>query len=167
MVSVAPSRNNYKKSCSVVLKALVDANYRFLWIDVGGYGHMSDAQIFIASELKECSEEACDDVDVPYFFLGDDAFPLRDYMMKPYSRRGLSREEARISRGRRVVENAFGITASFWRCMLMPMQVTPEVDRLTVEAYVILHNIMRMGYPQIQNVELDGEDDEHNLIPGK
>ena len=111
--------------------------------------------------LKECIEEAVidlrapapmpsDDVDVPYFFLGDDAFPLRDYMAKPYSRRGLSREEASISRGRRVVENAFGIMTSRWRCMLMPMQVTPEVGRLNVEACVIFDNIMRMRYPQMQ-----------------
>lgn len=173
---------NYKKFCSVVLMALVDANYRFLWIDVGGYGHMSDSQIFNASELKECIEQGMlnlpppapmpnDDVELPYFFLGDDAFALRNYMMKPYSRRGLSREEAifnyRISRGRRVVENAFGILASRWRCMLTPMQVTPEVGRLNVEASVILHNIMRMRYPQMQNAEMDKEDEDHNLIPGE
>lgn len=36
---------NYKKFCSIILLALVDANYKFLWIDVGGFGHQSDAQV--------------------------------------------------------------------------------------------------------------------------
>ena len=51
--------------------------------------------------------------------------------------------------------------------MLTPMQVTPEVGRLNVEASVILHNIMRMRYPQMQNAEMDKEDEDHNLIPGE
>ena len=44
---------NYKGFYSIVLMSLVDANYTFLWCDVGGAGHMSDVQIFNGSELKE------------------------------------------------------------------------------------------------------------------
>jgi hypothetical protein len=40
---------NYKGFFSIVLMGLVDADYKFFWADVGGYGHMSDAQIFNAS----------------------------------------------------------------------------------------------------------------------
>ena len=47
---------NYKGFYSIVLMSLVDANYRFLWCDVGGAGHMSDAQIFNGSELKEAMD---------------------------------------------------------------------------------------------------------------
>ena len=34
---------NYKKFCSVVLLASVDADYKFIWIDIGGFGHQSDS----------------------------------------------------------------------------------------------------------------------------
>ncbi|XP_052770767.1 uncharacterized protein LOC128210457 [Mya arenaria] len=146
------------------------------------YNYKKFCSLISASELKESVKQGMlnlpapapmpnDDVEFPFFFLVDDAFALRNYMMKPYSRRGLSREEVilnyRISRGRRVVENAYGILASRWRCMLTPMQVIPEVGRLNVEASVILHNIMRMRYPQMQNAEMDKEDEDHNLIPGE
>ena len=48
---------NYKGFFSVVLMALVDGDYKFLWVDISGYGSMSDAQIFNDSELKECLED--------------------------------------------------------------------------------------------------------------
>ncbi|XP_014675989.1 PREDICTED: putative nuclease HARBI1 [Priapulus caudatus] len=133
--------HTYKGFFSVVLMALVDADYKFVWIDVGGYGSQSDAQIYNESELKDCLEDGSigfpdpdplpnDDRNMPYFFLGDDAFGLRTYLMKPYSHRGKTREEMitnyRISRGRRVVENAFGILAQRWQLLLTTMQQAPK-----------------------------------------
>lgn len=118
---------NYKGFYSVVLMALVDADYKFIWADVGGTGSASDAQIYNDSELRECAEDGTlgfpdpehipnDYQDVPYYFIGDDAFALRPTMMKPYSHRGLTNDERvfnyRLSRARRVVENSFGILAN-------------------------------------------------------
>ena len=44
---------NYKGFFSLVLLALVDAEYRFLWIDCGSSGLYSDAQIFNRSLLRD------------------------------------------------------------------------------------------------------------------
>ena len=48
---------NYKGFFSVVLFALVDANYTFILADIGGTGFASDAQIYNESELKEKLEK--------------------------------------------------------------------------------------------------------------
>lgn len=42
---------NYKKTFSVVLLANVDANYKFITIDVGSMGRFIDGFIFANSEL--------------------------------------------------------------------------------------------------------------------
>ncbi|XP_041366800.1 putative nuclease HARBI1 [Gigantopelta aegis] len=153
---------NYKGFFSVVLMAVVDADYKFMWIDVGGFGSQSDAQIYNQSELKECLEDGSiglpppsllpnDIQDFPYFLLGDDAFGLRTYLMKSYSGRQLTREEMianyRISRARRVVENAFGIMAQRWRVLLSTMQQMPVTVQTIVEACVCLHNFIRLRNP--------------------
>ena len=54
--------------------------------------------------------------DLYYFLLSDDTFALMPWLVKPYSRRQLTKEQRMgnysIFRSRRVVENAFGILAS-------------------------------------------------------
>ena len=103
---------------SIVMLALVDGQYKFRWVDAGTAGSCSDAQIFNACQLKRIEDGRIGfpdpatqgGRDVPYFTLADDAFALKIWVMKPYGRRMLTREERianyRISRARRVVENA-------------------------------------------------------------
>ncbi len=43
---------NYKKFHSIVFMALVDADYKFIGIDVGADGSASDAQIFICKNIE-------------------------------------------------------------------------------------------------------------------
>ena len=49
---------------------------------------------------------------VPHVLVGDDAFPLTSYMMKPYPQTGLNEEKRifnyRLSRCRCISDNAFG-----------------------------------------------------------
>lgn len=73
---------NYKKFFSIVLFALVDYEYKFVWVDLGGRGAVGDAQIWNESDLKEALVDdrlnipqptslSGDNEDVPYFFIGE------------------------------------------------------------------------------------------------
>jgi hypothetical protein len=59
------------------------------------------------------------DEALPFVFVADEAFPLKTYIMKPYAHRGMNDTEKvfnyRLSRARRIVENAFGIMAARFR----------------------------------------------------
>ena len=44
---------NYKSFFPLVLLALVDADYRFLWVDVGSSGSLSEGQIFNISKMNK------------------------------------------------------------------------------------------------------------------
>jgi hypothetical protein len=65
-----------------------------------------------------------------YVLVGEDAFPLMENLMKPLSHRTLKKEEAiynyRLSRARRIVENAFGILSCRFRILLREINVSPK-----------------------------------------
>ena len=170
--------HNYKGFFSIVMLALVDGQYKFRWVDVGTEGSCSDGQIFNASQLKRRIEDGRIGFpdpapitqggrDVPYFILADDAFALKTWLMKPYGRRMLTREERianyRISRGRRVVENAFGILVSRFRVMRTTIELPPATVREVVLTCVVLHNILRSQYQGQPGGQQPGEDDDDDV----
>ena len=77
--------------------ALVDADYRFVYVDIGDYGSNSDSGIFKSSlfgqalvngELNLPGPKALPNYPeggvLPYCFVVDEAFPLRLDLMKPF-----------------------------------------------------------------------------------
>lgn len=173
---------NYKHSFSVVLMALVDHDYKFLYCDVGCNGRISDGGVFRGCSLQESLEKKTADIPVPaalpgderpvpYAIIGDEAFPLKEYLMKPYPHRHQSLEQRifnyRLSRARRVVENAFGILANRFRVLLTHIALSPEKVEKIVMACCALHNFLRMesGDSYLSTL-IDRENDSRELIPG-
>lgn len=149
---------NYKHSFSIVLMGIVNANYEFLFVDVGANGRVSDGGVFSNTAFYEklVKKDLCipepdnlpsTKVKMPYVFVADDAFPLMENLMKPFSKRNLTKEEMiynyRVSRSRRIIENAFGILASRFRILLNHINLCPEKTITVVLACCHLHNLLR------------------------
>lgn len=95
---------NYKRTHSIVLLALVDSNYKFISVNVGSYGRNSDGNIFAKSKLGRLLEQGRLNIPmdipltesgepIPYVIVGDEAFPLKAYLMRPYSRNTIQGNE--------------------------------------------------------------------------
>ena len=114
-----------KHSFSVFLLALVDALYKFTIVDIESYGRNSNGGISAHSkrgkylethlgipEDKQLPGTSC---LAPHIIVGDEAFPLKTYLTRPYPRtpsKGDNEKSIfnyRLSRARRVLENSFGI----------------------------------------------------------
>lgn len=86
---------------------------------------------------------------MPYVIVADEAFPLKSYIMRPYSRVSVTGNERnkifnyRLSRARRVVENAFGTLSARWRVFRTVIQVIQpkSVDKIVLAA-CCLHNML-------------------------
>lgn len=176
---------NYKSTFSIVLFALVDANYNFLYVDAGGQGRISDGGIFKncslykkleKNDLKFPEAEPLHNKqrEIPYFFVGDEAFALTNTLMKPYSgvhpKGSLQRVfNYRLSRARRVVENVFGIVSAVFRVLRKPILIGPEKAALIVMTVAHLHNFLRKSSTSCQIYtprDMFDTEVEGHIIPG-
>lgn len=166
---------NYKDQHSIVLLAMIDAKYNFKYINVGTNGRISDGGVFWQSDLAKAVEKNLlkfpedkplpgRSIAMPYVILADAAFTLSRHILKPYPFKGLTKEQRifnyRLSRGRRVVENAFGILANRFRILLTTIALHPEKAKLITQACCALHNFL-----QNENcVEYIGNNPEEEII---
>ena len=172
---------NYKHTFSVVLMAMVDADYKCICIDVGGYGGNSDGGIFANSNLGRALQagqldvpppsplpSAADLGPLPYVAVGDEAFPMKPYLLRPYSGRRLPEDlrvfNYRLSRARRIVENAFAILRQRWRIYTGRVQLAPDTADSVIKATCMLHNFLRCATMRGDDPggELDYDDDEED-----
>lgn len=165
--------------------AIADANYKFLHIDVGAYGSEGDASVFLNSEfgrnivqntIELPADTSIGSVNMPFVLVGDDAFPLVDRIMKPFTPpRGGTLTDAenifnyRLSRARRCVENAFGILTSKFICLGRPLLCSPARAQKIVSACCVLHNYFLKNLKGLYCPPslTDHYDDNGHLIEGE
>lgn len=137
--------------------AVIDARYRFIMVDVGANGRACDAGIFAGSAIADALERNTVHIptpqplpgrvnNVPFVIVGDDAFGLKPHIMKPFPGRDSEDFERifnyRLSRARRVSENAFGILAKRFRVLDNRMKLSAEKCTIVVNACIVLHNYL-------------------------
>jgi len=177
---------NYKGTFSIVLMAVVNANYSFTFVDIGCQGRISDSGVLRntsffkkldTDKLKLPHEEILPNTDVslPYVFVTDAAFPLSTNMMKPYSgvyEKGNAKRifNYRLSRARRVVENVFGIMVSVFRVFRGPILLEPEKVTTITMTCVLLHNFLRRSKSSSSFYTppgiFDSESNDGSIVPG-
>lgn len=138
--------------------ATVNANYEFILVDVGTNGRVSDGGVLENTDffhklmnnslnIPYPKEVGPNKIILPYVFIGDEAFALRQNFMKPYNARELDYSKKifnyRLSRARNVVEIAFGILAARFRLLHTQINMKEKTVELAVLACCILHNYLR------------------------
>lgn len=148
--------HNFKNFYSIVLMALVDSQYRFIWGSCGFPGNSHDAIIFQSTNLWNSIQDGLlpsvgkvvGEENVPPLILGDSAFPLRTWLMKPYTNAVLSPQQRyfnyRLSRARMVTEGAYGQLKGRWRVLLRKNESNKGTVRITALACMVLHNVCIM-----------------------
>ena len=172
---------NYKKFHSIVLMAVADANYKFLYVDIGAEGSAGDGGTWFKCSLHDAIEQkrvgfpdaSClpgDDTPIPFHIVADDAFGLKTWLMKPYSHQSQVYEEKiynyRLSRARRVVENAFGLLQARFRVFATTMLIRPEIVKTVTMCGCVLHNLILDRQPQFYPQEIDMENADHTVNAG-
>lgn len=161
---------NFKGYNSVQLMACADADGCFTTIDVGDLGRNSDGGVFRSSRLGRWLDRGelnlpppqplpfdGNQISFPFFFVGDEAFPLKTYLMRPYPRADLTDEKRifnfRLTLGRKTVECAFGMLTSKFRVFEVPIACSEKVVKSIIASACVLHNYIRKseGVPYTPN----------------
>lgn len=153
-------------------------------MNVGVNGRVSDGGVFRDSDFAKLLNNAQNPLNVPqdkslpgmnepipYVVLADAAFPLQNHILKPYPSRNLSHDERicnyRISRGRRVVENVFGILANKFRVLLTQIHLPVETVQNITLACCVLHNYLIKQNAAYLYTDINNENIEHTIRPAE
>lgn len=167
---------DYKGNNSVILLAVIGPRYEVLWADMGTNGRASDGTIWQRSDFRSSLSSETNPLNipvavplpgrtlpVPYVITGDDAFGLTKYLMKPYPQTGLTAEQRvfnyRLSRMRRISENAFGIIVNRWRVFRAPINLQPDkVTKITLAALTLHNYLLSESQTESSGHSADAED---------
>ena len=115
----------------MVFLVICDAKHCLTYFDFGQFGSTNDSSVLRSSGLYKAFEENKFNVPalmeaegfedpLPYFLLGDEIFPLKTWLIRPFPGSLDNSQKIlnyRVSRARRTIKNAFGILMARWQIL--------------------------------------------------
>lgn len=150
----------YFKYFSTNLLAICDALKSFIYVDIGSYGQQTDGGVLFHStfgkrldlnklNLPPPAHLPHTNIDLPFFFIADSAFPLKENLLTPYAGNPLNLSDVQRNfnneqcSGRKIIENAFAILVRRWEVFSGPIEMHPNnVDKI-LKAAIVLHNYIK------------------------
>ena len=132
-------------------------SYECLYADVGTNGRVSDGSVWNKCGFSKALENQELSIPnprclpegvqrIPFVLIVEDAFALRNHMMKLYPYQNLKTERRvhnyRHSRARRISENLFGILANRWRIYHTVMLLDAKAVKSVTLATLALNNML-------------------------
>jgi hypothetical protein len=143
---------NYKSFHSMNVFGMADENLCFILIDVGAYGRENDSSVFSNSIFGMAFSSG--DLNVPpmrnipgtsisisLYFVGDEAFPLKSNLMRPFLRRELDFTKTvfsdKLSSTRQTNERAFGLLTKKFGIFQKAFETNVEVTGVQSKVHVL------------------------------
>lgn len=141
----------------VAVIASCDSRYCFTTIDLANYGRKNEIYNFppgsFCSQLTNNTLHLPDGVPLtdtkysfPYYFIGDEKFPLNKHLMTPYTGPMSTMEREyfndRLTWTFKCAENAFGILTSRWQILTGILRCGAANVKNTLMAAILLHNYL-------------------------
>jgi hypothetical protein len=140
--------------------ALFDTHYRFIAVDIETYGKNSDGGIFSNSNLGKALERKKLNISdgkslpgtiekLPFTIIGDEAFPLKTYLLRPYPGPQIYVDDTekkfndRLSRARKVVGDTFVQLTQKFRIYSRKIKILPQEADKIIMTTCILHNFIK------------------------
>lgn len=146
---------NIKGFHSVILQGVVDGRGQFWSVNAGQGGSLHEARVLRLSPLwdqasrgvfSQLGSKDIGGADVGFYIMGDLAYPLQSWLLKPFHDDGrLTVEQQlynrRTSKARGVVENAFVRLKGRWRCLLKRNDCDLDLTKSMIMACCVLHDL--------------------------
>ena len=156
---------------SVNLLGVADANCCFTLIDVGAYGCENDSSVFSNSSFGKAFSSGDlnvpsmgnipgTSINMPLYFVGDEAFPLKPNLMRAFPRRQLDFAKiicnGKLSSTRRTIECAFGILTKKFGIFQKAFETNVEVTESTIKSACVVYSYIR----KTQTTEIKRREEE-------
>ncbi|KAL4341155.1 hypothetical protein GQ457_08G010500 [Hibiscus cannabinus] len=160
------TERNQKTSYSITVQGVVDQKGIFRDVCIGWPGSMPDDQVLEKSALlQRANKGGLKDV----WIVGNSGYPLKDWLLVPYTHRNLTWAQhgfnERIGEVQNVAKEAFARLKRRWACLQKRTEIKLQELPMVLGACCVLHNICEMTNEEM-DPELQFELFDDEMIPG-